>query len=115
MLEKIYGAKIPDLDRIAEFAQGFPQMAVLIAEARLSDDPNIGSLTNDVIAEKLLWSKSQPRNEKDEKILKGCALFDRFGVDKEAANEFKFIAKLCRRGKRNQISMIVFNGLKKEE
>ncbi len=92
MLEKIYGAKIPDLDRISEFAQGFPQMAVLIAEARLSEDPNIGSLTSAVIAERLLWSKSQPRNEKDEKILKGCALFDRFGVDKGVSNELKFIA-----------------------
>ena len=93
ILEKIYAAKIPDLDRISKFAQGFPQMAVLIAEARLSDDPNIGSLTDDVIAERLLWSKSRPQNEKDEKILKGCALFDRFGVDKEASGEYKFIAK----------------------
>ena len=92
MLEKIYGAKIPDLDRISEFAQGFPKIAVLIAEARLSDDPNIGSLTNDIIAERLLWSKLQPRNDKDEKILKGCALFDRFGVDTEVSNELKFIA-----------------------
>lgn len=91
MLEKIYVAKILDLDRIAEFAQGFPQMAVLIADARLENDPNIGLLTNDVIAEKLLWGRSKP-DKCDEIILKACALFDRFGVDEKPASELDFIA-----------------------
>ncbi|WP_211299148.1 hypothetical protein, partial [Methylovulum psychrotolerans] len=92
MLENIYGAKIPDLNRIAEFAQGFPQMAVLIAEARLNDDTDIGRLTDDDIAKRLLWGKAQQQNSIDEKILKSCALFDRFGVDKDVSNELEFIA-----------------------
>ena len=92
MLEKTFGGKIPDLERIAEFAQGFPQMAVLIAQARLDNDPNLGSLTDDVIAEKLLWSNSNPQNDKDEKILKSCALFNTFGMDQEASSEYEFIS-----------------------
>lgn len=92
MLETVYRTKIPDLDRIADFAQGFPQMAVFIAEARLIEDPNIGKLTDDDIADKLLWGRLQTKNDKDEKILKSCALFDSFGVEKEAESDLRFIA-----------------------
>jgi hypothetical protein len=92
ILEPVYAEKIPDLDRIVAFAQGFPQMAVLLADARLDREPEMGSLTNDALMLKLLWG-GRERVEKDEKILKGCALFDRFGLDDEVALEYKFIAE----------------------
>ena len=41
MLEPVYGEKISDLDRIVSFAQGFPQMAVLLAKARLDQTRDI--------------------------------------------------------------------------
>jgi len=91
MLEPVYGKQIPDLDRIVLFAQGFPQMAVLLADARLEQVPDMGRLTDDELARKMLWGGREP-NERDEKILKGCALFDRFGLDEDVSGEYKFIA-----------------------
>lgn len=92
MLEPVYGKKITDIDRIVQFAQGFPQMAVLLADARLDRDPEMGSLTDDNLLNKMLWGDKEP-DENDKKILKGCALFNRFGLDNEAYIEYEFIAK----------------------
>lgn len=92
MLEPVYRDKIPDLDRIVAFAQGFPQMAVLLADARLDREPEMGRLTDDDLACKMLWGGREPV-AKDEEILRGCALFDRFGLDDEVSHEYKFIAQ----------------------
>lgn len=92
MLEPVYGKQIPDLDRIVSFAQGFPQMAVLLADARLEREPDMGRLTDDELARKMLWGGRDPV-ERDERVLKGCALFDRFGLDDEVSAEYEFIAK----------------------
>lgn len=91
ILEPVYGGKLGDLDRIIRFADGFPQMAVLLAEARLNATKDYGSLTDDLLAEKLLWGMNS-HNAKDESILKGCALFDRFGFDGELSKEYEYIA-----------------------
>lgn len=92
MLEPVYGKQISDLDRIVTYAQGFPQMAVLLADARLDREPEMGRLTDDDLAHKMLWGSRNPI-EKDEKILRGCALFDRFGLDNEVSEEYEFIAR----------------------
>ena len=92
MLAPVYGDQISDLDRIVSFAQGFPQMAVLLADARLENEPEMGRLSDDDLAHKMLWG-GREHDEKDEKILKGCALFDRFGLDDEVSPEYEFIAE----------------------
>ena len=92
ILAPTYAERIPELDRIVRFAQGYPQMAVLLAEARLNEEKEFGALTDDSIANKLLWGTSGSVNEKDEVILKGCALFDRFGFDSEVSYEYQYIA-----------------------
>ena len=92
MLKPVYGEKIPDLDRIVSFAQGFPQMAVLLANARLGRESEMGRLTGDDLAKKMLWGVHAPIEE-DEKILRGCALFDRFGFEEAVSVEYEFIAK----------------------
>ncbi len=91
MLEPVYGREIHDLDRIISFAQGFPQMAVLLADARLDREPEMGRLTDDELASKLLWGGRIPSKD-DENVLRGCSLFDRFGVEEEVAIEYQFIA-----------------------
>lgn len=91
MLHPVYGEKISDLDRIVTFAQGFPQMAVLLAASRLEKEPEMGRLNDDDLARKLLWGGEQS-NGNAEKILRGCALFDKFGLEDEARSEYKFIA-----------------------
>jgi hypothetical protein len=62
LLNPIYKDRLPDLDRITSFAQGFPQMAVLLAEARLNEDPRIGELTEDELVNKLLWNRGENKN-----------------------------------------------------
>ncbi len=91
MLEPVYGKEIHDLDRIIAFAQGFPQMAVLLADARIDKEPEMGRLTDDELAHKLLWGGREPSAE-DEQILRGCSLFDRFGIEDEVSKEYEFIA-----------------------
>lgn len=91
MLTPVYGDKINDLDRIVTFAQGFPQMAVLLAKSRLENEPEMGRLTDENLANELLWGDGQP-NARGQKILQGCALFDKFGLDDEVSNEYEFIA-----------------------
>lgn len=91
MLEPVYGKEIRDLDRIIAFAQGFPQMAVLLADARLDKEPEMGRLTDDEMARKMLWGGREPSVE-DEQILRGCSLFDCFGIDDEVSIEYEFIA-----------------------
>jgi hypothetical protein len=91
MLVESFGDALQDIDRIASFAQGFPQMAVLIAKARINLETTVGRLDDDHIAHKLLWGEAGESRE-DERILRGCALFDRFGLEHEAARDFEYIA-----------------------
>ncbi len=91
MLQSNYGESIPDLDRVVSFAQGFPQMAVLLANARLDQSPSMGSLTDDYLVQKMLWGGGD-KNDDDEKILRACSLFEKFGIEEDAAVESKFIA-----------------------
>ncbi|WON74797.1 esterase/lipase family protein [Nitrosospira sp. Is2] len=88
LLQPEYGNSIPDLDRVAAFAQGFPQMAVLIAKARLLNDPEVGKLTDDQLAERLLGDI----NQTEQAILRGCSLFDRFGCEEAVSDQYKYLA-----------------------
>ncbi|MGH8564506.1 MAG: hypothetical protein ACREXW_10630 [Gammaproteobacteria bacterium] len=92
MLEPVYGQRISDLDRVVGFAQGFPQMAFLLAKARLEQIPDMGSLTDDGLLNKMLWGGGAPDLNAKE-ILQGCSLFDVFGLEDEVACDSKFIAE----------------------
>ena len=94
LLSPIYKDQLPDLNRVVAFAQGFPQMAVLLAEARLSEDPRIGELTEDDLAHRLLWRHGEYESTEITKILQACSLFDVFGVEHEVENQLEFIARL---------------------
>jgi hypothetical protein len=94
LLSPVYRDEIVDLDRIVKFAQGFPQMAVLLIEARLGDNLRIGELSDDEIAKKLLWKRNEPENHIFLKILQACSLFDVFGIEKELESELIHIASI---------------------
>lgn len=94
LLSPVYESQLPDLYRIAAFAQGFPQMAVLLAEAKLSEDPKVGMLTEDDLAKKLLWRRDQVEDSKTLKILQALSLFDVFGVEKEVEKQLQYIASI---------------------
>ncbi len=90
ILEPIYRNRILDFDRVVEFAQGFPKMAVLLAKARLAQSKEIGKLDDDVMLDKLLGDQAKINQER--KILSACALFDKFGLVDGASEEYKFVA-----------------------
>ena len=93
MLESKYKHKIPDLSRVVLFAQGFPLMAVLIAKARLGNKTDIGNLTDEEIVSRMLALGSNKKlDDEARRVLKGCSLFDKFGFDGTAGEEYKFIA-----------------------
>lgn len=96
MLSPIYVNNIEnfELKKIVRFAQGFPRLAVMLAEARIAEDGALGNLTDDLIAKKLLWGNEQP-NAISEKILQGCALFDHFGLEAEVRDQLQFISKIA--------------------
>ena len=95
MLEPVYKDRISDLSRIVNFAKGFPQMAVLLAEARLCDDgaTDMGSLTDDDILQKMLWGTSGAESRDDLKVITCCALFATFGITDRGEEELEFISK----------------------
>jgi hypothetical protein len=93
LLSPVYNNVLSDLKRIVDFAQGFPQMAVLLAEARLNEDPRIGTLTEDELASKLLWKRNELESPECLKILQACSLFDVFGIEKEVGYQLEYIAE----------------------
>lgn len=92
MLESVYKDKIIDLHRIVAFAQGFPQMAVLLADARLNQDPEMGNLTDDDLLKRLLWG-SDSKSHEAYQFLMSCALFAQFGFKDDVKEEAVFISE----------------------
>ena len=91
ILAPIYKHRIQDFDRIVEFAQGFPQMAVLLADARLDQAKDVGRLNNTVMLNRLLGENPEFPNQK--KMLEACSLFDKFGIENDVSFEYKYIAE----------------------
>ena len=92
MLEPDYGDSISGLSRIISMAQGFPQIAVLLIQARLNKSNDMSSLTNDYLLQKMLW-KGDEQNDTYQKILRACALFDKFGMKDNVVEEYHYIAE----------------------
>lgn len=78
----------------AELAQGYPQMAILVAQARQGGAPLAARLTPDVIAK--LLGREVPRGSAAEKVISACSLFEYVGIRGEVEHEREFIrALLC--------------------
>jgi hypothetical protein len=84
-----------DRVRIERFAQGFPQIAVLLARGRIRGDPNIGVLNDSALLDKLLWGRDLS-NEEGQKVIEACSIFAHLGIAGDAEKELRFVAeKLC--------------------
>jgi len=81
-----------DIDRIVQFAQGFPKMAVLLSEARLNAEEDIGRINDDELVMKLLWGRQMP-DKNAEIVITACALFDRLGFSEDKEIHRQFVAK----------------------
>lgn len=82
-----------DVDRVARFAQGYPLLAVLLAEQYEKDGVFSSSIRDGSFVRRLIeGDEGVSQAERD--ILSACSLFDVFGVSEEQAREeAKFIAE----------------------
>lgn len=81
---------LEELSRVVEFSQGFPQMAMLIAEANLKGRSSIARLDDSSIVKKL----SRLADESDaNKVISSCSLFSHFGIAGDKSDQWKFISK----------------------
>ncbi|MFZ2653741.1 MAG: hypothetical protein WAX69_02385 [Victivallales bacterium] len=93
MLKQVYpGFSDADRDRIVEFSQGFPRMAVLIAQAHLDKERDIGKLNDKDLVEKLLWQRGTP-DSTAKKVIMVCSLFEHLGFVGDVAEQRIFAAE----------------------
>lgn len=82
-----------DIDFIVDqLAEGFPQMAVLLANARLNEEPDIRKIVGKTLVTRLLGldTTSSPQALL---ILNACAIFAQLGFSDEKSDEYKAIAE----------------------
>ncbi len=80
-----------NIEKIKDFSQGIPLMAVLLGESVKNGEQFIGKLDDKELLDKLLGAKGQ--EEKYRTILKSCSIFNYFGFYEEFATQTEFIAK----------------------
>jgi hypothetical protein len=94
MLNDTYKGKLPDNDisKIAEFAGGFPVIAVELANNRWSGSA-ILEPTDDNLVRKILWGQKN-EDTKQLAVLQACSIFKHFKLEDESGNideQAKFI------------------------
>lgn len=81
-----------NIERVSKFSQGYPLLAVLLAEQYKSEGKLSTTVTTSSISKKLIEG-DQGATEDEKNILSACALFDIFGVEgKSAREEANYIA-----------------------
>ncbi len=90
-------SELPDpyINRIVEFAQGFPQIAVKLAEANFDEVHELRGLSNNVLRDKLIWGR-KPENEIARKVIVACSFFTHLGFSGDVADQSYFVAeRIC--------------------
>lgn len=82
ILNDTYSKNLPDQDisRIADFAGGFPAIAVKLAEARLKGGTRL-ELDDEVLVGKILWGQGD-EDPKKMTILQACSIFNQFRLER---------------------------------
>ncbi len=86
------GLQEADIYRIVEFAEGFPQIAVILAKARLNEVEDMGNLNDNILMEKLLWGRRTP-NDEARKVIDTCSLFTHLGFSDDMIHQVDFVAE----------------------
>jgi len=89
------------IDRLADFADGYPRIAIFLAENYLS---SLGSSTEDILAvndesliNRLISGRIDPSSDwfrKTKKVLMGLALFEKVGYKEDLSSEAKWVSNL---------------------
>lgn len=77
-------------EKIKEFSQGIPLMAVLLGESVRNGEVFIGKLSDKDLLNKLLGDKGQDPRART--ILKSCSIFNYFGYSDDFISQLEFIA-----------------------
>ncbi len=77
-------------EKIKEFSQGIPLMAVLIGDSIKNGEKYIGKLEDKELLDKLLGLKG--KDERSRTILMSCSIFNYFGIEDELKSQLEFIA-----------------------
>ncbi len=77
------------LDRLEKFADGFPLIAMLLANDISKQAPNMGMLNDRELAERLLGISEDDKETYP--LLKACAIFERFGYYEDLRKELEII------------------------
>lgn len=89
--EKYSNFGVADLDRIVHFADGFPQMAVLLTEAELRKEKSLDKCTDDILVQKMLWGSSAVDPQAGD-VIAICSLFESIGNFEGKKSEREFLA-----------------------
>ena len=79
-----------NIDKVREFSQGIPLMAVLLGESVKNGEKFIGKLDDKELLDKLLGERG--KQEKHRTILKSCSIFNYFGFYDDLESQSEFIA-----------------------
>ncbi|MDD4438272.1 MAG: hypothetical protein PHS04_09590 [Tissierellia bacterium] len=79
-----------NIERIKDFSQGIPFMAVLLGESVKNGEHFIGKLDDKDLLDKLLGTKGKEQEWRN--ILKSCSMFSYFGFENELESQYKFLA-----------------------
>jgi hypothetical protein len=87
-------SELPDpyINRIVEFAQGFPQIAVKLAEANFNEVHDLRGLSKNALRDKLIWGR-KPENEVARKVIVACSLFTHLGFSDDVVDQSNFVAE----------------------
>lgn len=83
-----------DLNKIENFVEGFPLLAVLIAERYREDGVLSGDVSDREFVEKLI-NADNGLGAEERRVLEACSLFDVFGIELEGIHEADFIINLA--------------------
>lgn len=85
-----------DVSRVVDFAQGFPQVAVLLGRARLQGAQSLGALSDSDLADRMV-SGRRGVSDTARDVLRVCSMFDVLGIEGSFKEQMEFAAThLCR-------------------
>lgn len=79
-----------NINKVRDFSQGIPLMAVLLIESIKNGEEFIGKLDDKELLDKLLGQKG--KQERPRTILKSCSIFNYFGFEDKLISQLEFIA-----------------------
>lgn len=90
LLKKVIsGISDRDIERIQEFAQGFPLIAVLLARDREAKIATLGKLNDTELVRKLLGTDV---DDEDLNVIRACAIFESLGFEAELSDQRNAVA-----------------------